>query len=575
MRKIYPPPFNKFVVFVFYSLLSIAAIVSSQVTLMDNGCKPSALNFTNRPVIGYVQPSIDPNSIQWDLYSHINFIGKGKKDASFRTKILLSIRNYDRLTWKEDKDFYDALDYISEFITKNNFDGVDIEYPGMRGFPCNQKPVNDADFGAFIRNMKTKLQNKIIIMLTVGSTPTPSEEIISLVDDKIVDLLNIETYHFSLYASPNQFNTVGNDVTTNPNSPYGRFKQAYDIWSLRISKENKEKIIMGIDFGNTFQVVTNKTIMDSQTVEYKYVPYDIPQEIRGQLIQIKNLCNIQANAALYSWPWKNLSAYALDYSQTNGSYGSCNTKNNWTRKFDQTNSVPWLYNNNPYNSNVDFSIFYVSYEDFSSLYAKLLAVGGVSISDISYDDDKNSLLNYIRGNQLPSSPVDLPPTKNNPGKGTSPLNPTDSTNADDKNPLDNHKANAGVIVGAVLGGLLLLVVSCFVWYRRKYILNSKDAGAISKSTMRSHTATKNAEMSCDSSPNRFAVPTTVIPVACGYVTAMFDFEGKEENDLSFRKGDKIEVLERGDGPNDWWVGRVNNTVGEFPGNYVKETGKTI
>uniref|UniRef100_U9SJM8 Uncharacterized protein n=1 Tax=Rhizophagus irregularis (strain DAOM 181602 / DAOM 197198 / MUCL 43194) TaxID=747089 RepID=U9SJM8_RHIID len=87
MRKIYPPPFNKFVVFVFYSLLSIAAIVSSQVTLMDNGCKPSALNFTNRPVIGYVQPSIDPNSIQWDLYSHINFIGKGKKDASFRTKV--------------------------------------------------------------------------------------------------------------------------------------------------------------------------------------------------------------------------------------------------------------------------------------------------------------------------------------------------------------------------------------------------------------------------------------------------------------------------------------------------------
>ncbi|RGB25587.1 SH3 domain-containing protein [Rhizophagus diaphanus] len=74
-------------------------------------------------------------------------------------------------------------------------------------------------------------------------------------------------------------------------------------------------------------------------------------------------------------------------------------------------------------------------------------------------------------------------------------------------------------------------------------------------------------MSCDSSPNRFASPTTIIPVACGYVTAMFDFEGKEENDLSFKKGDKIEVLERGDGPNDWWVGRVNNTVGEFPGKF--------
>ncbi|CAB4402478.1 unnamed protein product [Rhizophagus irregularis] len=562
MRKIYPPPFNKFVVFVFYSLLSIAAIVSSQGTLMDNGCKPSTLNFTNRPVIGYVQPGIDPNTIQWDLYSYINFIvsdynnpEKNKnqytaliaaKNANGKNvKILLSIRNYDVSTWKEDKGSYDALaDNIYEFITNNNFDGVDIEYPGMRG--C--KKINDGAFGAFIRNMKEKLQNKII-MLTVGSAP--NEEIISLNDEGHIGLLNIETYHFSLYANPNQF-VNGNFVKTNPNSPYGMFIQAYNNWSLRIGKE---KIIMGIDFGNTFQVVTNKAIMDNQTVEYQFVSYDIPQEIRGQLIQIKNPCNIQPNVALplYSWPWKNLSAYALDYSPTNGSngsYGSCNTKNNWTRKFDHTNSVPWLYNNNPYNSNVELGILYVSYEDFSSLYVKLLAVGGVSISDISYDDDKNSLSNFIRGNQLPSSPVDLPP-KNNP---------------------DNHKANAGVIVGAVLGGLLLLVVSCFVWYRRKYILNSKDAGAISKSTMRSHTATKNAEMSCDSSPNRFAVPTTVIPVACGYVTAMFDFEGKEENDLSFKKGDKIEVLERGDGPNDWWVGRVNNTVGEFPGNYVKETG---
>ncbi|CAB4383537.1 unnamed protein product [Rhizophagus irregularis] len=563
MRKIYPPPFNKFVVFVFYSLLSIAAIVSSQGTLMDNGCKPSTLNVNtnNRPVIGYVQPSIDPNTIntiQWDLYSHINFIvsdynnpEKNKnqyttliaaKNANGKNvKILLSIRNYDRSTWKEDKDFYDALvDNISEFITKNNFDGVDIEYPGMRGVPCNQRPINDAEFGAFIKNMKIKLQNKII-MLTVG--PTLNEEIISQINVGNIDLLNIETYHFSLYASPNQFvNTEGENVTTNPNSPYGRFKQAYDIWR---SKIGKEKIIMGIDFGNTFQVVTNNKVMDNQTVEYLNVHFDIQSEIKGQLIPIKNLCNIQTNPALFSWPWKNLSAYALDYLQTNS---SCNTKNNWTRKFDQTNLVPWLY----YNSNVEFSTFYyVSYEDFSSLYVKLLAVWGVSISDISYDDDKNSLSNFIRGNQLPSSPVDLPPPKNNP---------------------DNHKANAGVIVGAVLGGLLLLVVSCFVWYRRKYILNSKDAGAISKSTMRSHTATKNAEMSCDSSPNRFAVPTTVIPVACGYVTAMFDFEGKEENDLSFKKGDKIEVLERGDGPNDWWVGRVNNTVGEFPGNYVKETG---
>ncbi|CAG8476262.1 25217_t:CDS:10 [Cetraspora pellucida] len=54
------------------------------------------------------------------------------------------------------------------------------------------------------------------------------------------------------------------------------------------------------------------------------------------------------------------------------------------------------------------------------------------------------------------------------------------------------------------------------------------------------------------------------------VIAMFDYVGKEENDLSFKAGDVIEVLEKGDGPNDWWVGRLRGVVGEFPGNYVKE-----
>ncbi|CAG8851152.1 8703_t:CDS:1, partial [Racocetra persica] len=48
------------------------------------------------------------------------------------------------------------------------------------------------------------------------------------------------------------------------------------------------------------------------------------------------------------------------------------------------------------------------------------------------------------------------------------------------------------------------------------------------------------------------------------VIAMFDYVGKEANDLSFKAGDVIEVLERGEGPNDWWVGRLHGAVGEFP-----------
>ncbi|CAG8626060.1 7361_t:CDS:2, partial [Diversispora eburnea] len=40
--------------------------------------------------------------------------------------------------------------------------------------------------------------------------------------------------------------------------------------------------------------------------------------------------------------------------------------------------------------------------------------------------------------------------------------------------------------------------------------------------------------------------------------------GKEENELNFRKGDLIEVIEKGDGPNSWWKGKINGIVGDFP-----------
>jgi hypothetical protein len=101
MRKIYPPPFNKFVVFVFYSLLSIAVIVSAQGApgpLTENGCIVGKLNDnTNRNVVGYVRPDIDPNTIRWELYNYINIIGKKKRHslpASFRAKSLFLLFIY-------------------------------------------------------------------------------------------------------------------------------------------------------------------------------------------------------------------------------------------------------------------------------------------------------------------------------------------------------------------------------------------------------------------------------------------------------------------------------------------------
>ncbi|KAH8917352.1 DUF500-domain-containing protein [Atractiella rhizophila] len=49
--------------------------------------------------------------------------------------------------------------------------------------------------------------------------------------------------------------------------------------------------------------------------------------------------------------------------------------------------------------------------------------------------------------------------------------------------------------------------------------------------------------------------------------ALFDFAGVEAGDLSFKKGDVIEVVEKGD--EEWWTGKVGERKGIFPKNYTK------
>lgn len=54
-----------------------------------------------------------------------------------------------------------------------------------------------------------------------------------------------------------------------------------------------------------------------------------------------------------------------------------------------------------------------------------------------------------------------------------------------------------------------------------------------------------------------------------YVVAQFDFPGQQPDDLPFRVGDQILVLEATASTNDWWKGQLNGKVGYFPANYVK------
>ncbi|ANZ75183.1 BA75_02214T0 [Komagataella pastoris] len=50
------------------------------------------------------------------------------------------------------------------------------------------------------------------------------------------------------------------------------------------------------------------------------------------------------------------------------------------------------------------------------------------------------------------------------------------------------------------------------------------------------------------------------------VVAEYDYDAAEDNELTFKEGDKIEVLDQPD--DDWWLGQVGGQKGLFPSNYV-------
>jgi hypothetical protein len=51
--------------------------------------------------------------------------------------------------------------------------------------------------------------------------------------------------------------------------------------------------------------------------------------------------------------------------------------------------------------------------------------------------------------------------------------------------------------------------------------------------------------------------------------ALFEFNAQRPDDLSFKKGEVIQVVRRTDSTNDWWFGRINGRSGNFPANYVQ------
>jgi signal transducing adaptor molecule len=64
------------------------------------------------------------------------------------------------------------------------------------------------------------------------------------------------------------------------------------------------------------------------------------------------------------------------------------------------------------------------------------------------------------------------------------------------------------------------------------------------------------------------VPSGTTAATVTRVRALFDFEGTEANELTFRKGDIIAVL--GSVFKDWWKGNLRGQTGIFPLNYVEK-----
>jgi amphiphysin len=54
-----------------------------------------------------------------------------------------------------------------------------------------------------------------------------------------------------------------------------------------------------------------------------------------------------------------------------------------------------------------------------------------------------------------------------------------------------------------------------------------------------------------------------------YVVALYTFTGQGAGDLSFREGDRIKIVKKTDTAQDWWVGELGGTRGNFPANYCK------
>ncbi|CAJ0839467.1 4136_t:CDS:10, partial [Entrophospora sp. SA101] len=529
-------------------------------------------------LVGVLREPLNVDMINWEAYTDIIY-GSNQFDQTYisslvdranksskKVHVLAAVGNYGKDTatlWinirNDQKSFTDP---IINHIRTNDIDGVDIEYPQTE---CTLPDPSAVNLPVLFANVLEQLRAQLGVNKTITATFGPNDyKGIKLVEqgaaiNALVDWVNVIGYRLNIGLYPKQVEGPTSPFKDNPppkkddpppkkDDPPPKkddppttndlitFKEVTDGWKTTGIFANK--LVMGVEFSGIVRKVNDIAPLQEKTqnvdISTTYLTFPNSVDINS-CVDLSRMKSIS---------WTNLKQYKI-------LTGDCESKGaGWTRIFDKTTLSTYIYNNES---------TYISYEDPESLLNKVLYVmtgdengngnaaslGGIMISDVAADlkDELLSIVYHIRSNNaIPKKP---------------PL-----TNSASPTPSDTSSALIGVIIGSIIGAAAI-VGGVFLWWHHK----RREQMTLNKSV-------NNNDYQNVSVPVSFidkAVPDT--PVS--RVTALYDFEGKETTDLSFKKGDIIEVIEKGDGANDWWVGKIGSKIGEFPAIQKRWKASTI
>lgn len=94
-----------------------------------------------------------------------------------------------------------------------------------------------------------------------------------------------------------------------------------------------------------------------------------------------------------------------------------------------------------------------------------------------------------------------------------------------------------------------------------YSAATVGSSASSASSMAAAAKTKPAPPPPKPKPAQFRAPVET-------ATALYDYEAQAHGDLSFSAGEVIEIVQRTDNANEWWMGKVEKREGQFPGGFI-------